>query len=105
MYSKSYINFTSDEGVTPGLLNNEAVPCEDPVPTDGILFGYSDNLNSTCSFCQKACPPPVVSDKIGFLDGFSWKLVGYSYLGFICFTILFQVVSHCYLKKRKLARA
>lgn len=32
-------------------------------------------------------------------------MVGYSYLGFVVFTILFQVVSHCYLKKRKLARA
>ena len=51
MYSKSYINFTSEEGVTPSQLNSEAVPCEDPVPTNGTLFGYSDNKNSTCSFC------------------------------------------------------
>ena len=105
MYSNSYINFTSTEGVTTGQLNSTAVPCEDPVPSDGVLFGYTDTKNSTCSFCQKACPPPIVSDKIGFLDGFSWKLVGYSYLGFVCFTILFQVLSHCYLKKRKLERA
>jgi len=54
--------------------------------------------NSSCSFCAKACPPPVVSDKIGFLDGFSWKIVGYSYLGFILFTIGFQVLTHCWLK-------
>ena len=32
-------------------------------------------------------------------------MVGYSYLGFVVFTVLFQVVSHCYLKKRKLERA
>ena len=61
--------------------------------------------NSTCSYCQKACPPPVVSDEIGFLDGFSWKVVGWSYGGFILFTIVFQAISHCYLKKAKLEAA
>ena len=104
-YSLSYINFTTTEGVTESQLTSEAVPCQEPIPTDGYLFGYDQITNSTCSFCQKACPPPVVTDKIGFLDGFSWKLVGYSYLGFVLFTILFQVVSHCYLKKRKMAQA
>lgn len=61
--------------------------------------------NSTCSYCAKVCPPPVVSDKIGFLDGFSWKIVGYSYLGFIIFSILYQVLQYCYLKKKKLESA
>lgn len=42
---------------------------------------------------------------IGFLDGFSYKLVGYSYLGFVIFTIFFQVLMHCFIKKRKLAAA
>ena len=51
MYSKSYINFTSEEGVTPIQLNSEAVPCEDPVDSDGILYGYTEVKNSTCSFC------------------------------------------------------
>ena len=32
MYSLSYINFTSTEGVTPGQLDSEAVQCQDPVP-------------------------------------------------------------------------
>ena len=45
--------------------------------------------NSTCSYCALACPPPAVSDEIGFLDGLSWKIVGFSYLGFVIFTILF----------------
>ena len=66
-----------------------AVPCETDVPSDGILFGYTEVTNSTCSFCAKACPPPVVDDKIGFLDGLSWKLVGYSYLGFVLFSLIF----------------
>jgi hypothetical protein len=39
-YSLSYINFTTTEGVTPGQLISEAVPCQDPVPEDGILYGY-----------------------------------------------------------------
>ena len=51
MYSLSYINFTSTEGVTPGQLDSEAVPCQDPVPSDGILYGYDHITNSTCSFC------------------------------------------------------
>ena len=105
-YSLSYINFTEDAtGQTTGYLESLAEPCQDPVPSDGILFGYTNVANSTCSYCQKACSPPVVNDDIGFLDGFSWKLVGYSYLGFVLFTILFQVVMHCWVKKRKLAAA
>lgn len=87
-YSLSYITFVTDyEGITPSYLNGEAVPCETPV--EDTLFGYSHMENSTCSYCQKACPPPIVSDKIGFLDGLSWKVVGFSYLGFVLFTILF----------------
>ena len=106
-YSLSYINFTTSMEVseTPGILLSDALPCQDPVDEDEILYGYTEITNSTCSFCQKACPPPVVSDKIGFLDGFSWKIVGYSYLGFVLFTILFQVLQHCWIKKRKLEQA
>ena len=61
--------------------------------------------NSTCSYCQKSCPPPVVDNKIGFLDGFSWKIVGFSYLGFILFTIGFQLLVHLCLNKKKLEAA
>lgn len=32
--------------------------------------------------------------QIAFLDGLSWKVVGYSYAGFIVFTILFQLLVH-----------
>ena len=105
-YSLSYINFTTAwEDVTPGSLDSLAQPCQDPVPTDGILYGYQEIKNSTCSYCQKSCSPPVVNDEIGFLDGFSWKIVGFSYLGFVIFTIAFQVLMNCYVKKRKLAAA
>jgi len=100
-YSLSYINFTESwEGQTPGYLNSTAIPCETMV--NDTLWGYDKMENSTCSFCAKVCPPPVVTDKIGFLDGLSWKIVGYSYLGFVVFTILFQIVQHCVIKKRKL---
>lgn len=110
-YSLSFISFiTSNTDSNPyepptGLLLSDAQPCQDDVPTDGILYGYTDTTNSTCSFCQKACPPPIVDDSIGFLDGFSWNIVGYSYLGFVLFTLLFQVLMHCVIKKRKLATA
>lgn len=108
-YSLSFITFISDnDGVLDapsGYLNSSALPCQGDVPTDGILYGYTDTTNSTCSFCQKACPPPVVDDNIGFFDGFSWHIVGYSYLSFVIFTLLFQVLMHCVVKKRKLAAA
>lgn len=105
-YSLSYINFTTDYvGQTTGELVSEAVPCSDPVDSSGTLFGYKDITNSTCSYCAGSCSPPVVNDDIAFLDGFSWKLVGYSYLGFVIFTIFWQVLMHCWIKKRKLAAA
>jgi len=103
-YSLSWINFTTDwQDQTTGYLISEAIPCQTPV--NDTLWGYTGMKNSTCSYCQKACPPPVVNDEIGFLDGFSWKVVGWTYCGFILFTILFQVLTHCYLKKRKLEAA
>ena len=51
IYSRSYINFTSYEGITPSQLTSEAVPCDYPVSADGVVFGYTENKNSTCSFC------------------------------------------------------
>ena len=106
MYSRSWINFTTDwEGETTSYLNSSAVPCQYPVDSSGVLNSYEDITNSTCAYCQKICGPPVVDDTIGFLDGFSWKIVGYSYLGFICFTILWQVLTHCHMKKKKLEKA
>ena len=103
-YSLSYINFTeSYEGQTAGEMESEAIPCEQAV--NDTLWGYSHMKNSTCSFCAKVCPPPVVNDDIGFLDGFSWRIVGFSYLGFVLFIIAFQAFSHCFFKKRKMAAA
>lgn len=70
------------------------------MPDDGVLDSYTDIKNSTCSFCQLACKAPDVNDDIALLDGLSWKLVGFSYLGFFVFTIIFQVIAHfCCMKK------
>ena len=33
-----------------------------------------------------------MDDVIGFLDGFNGKLVGYSYLGFFLFTVVYQLL-------------
>lgn len=49
-------------------------------------------LNSTCSFCAAVCAAPSVDSTIGLFDGFNGKLVGYSYLGFVIFTILYQLL-------------
>ena len=105
-YSLSYIEFTQNLTASPSFLNSTAYPCEtDMAPFDYKLFGYDDINDSTCSFCQKVCPPPIVDDTIAFFDGFSWRLVGFSYLGFILFTILFQVLKHCWINKKKLEAA
>ena len=69
-------------------MNSTAYPCQYSVPDNQTLNSYEKIENSTCAYCQKICGPPVVDDTIGFLDGFSWKIVGYSYLGFVCFTIV-----------------
>ena len=83
-------------------LQGEAYPCEMEVEEDGILGGYAGITNSTCSYCDAACQPPDVNDDIAFLDGLNWKLVGYSYLGFILFTIAFQVLSHFCCRRKAL---
>ena len=75
------------------------------MPSDGVLNSYEKITNSTCAYCQKVCGPPIVDDSIGFFDGFSWSIVGYSYLGFILFTIVWQVIVHCYMRKKKLEKA
>lgn len=108
-YSISYINFnlqkesTLENGML-GAEDSEWFPCEYEVPDDGVILGYTGIYNSTCSYCDAACSPPVVNDDIGFLDGLSWKLVGFTYLGFIIFTILFQVVMHLCCKKQNLSK-
>ena len=84
--------FNLTEGVEyPKTLNGSAFPCDYPVHEDGILNKYSDIKNSTCSFCAAVCEAPEVSSKIGLFDGFNGSLVLYSYIGFVSFTILFQL--------------
>ena len=59
------------------------------VPEDGTVNGYTSVKNSTCSYCDAACEKPAVDDVIAFFDGMNGALVGYSWLGFILFTIAF----------------
>lgn len=93
----------TDELEPPFTLNGNAYKCNTSVPVvngTGVLNNYTGITNSSCSFCQGACIAPDVDIKIGFLDGFSWKLVGISYGIFIVFAILVELVN-CYLKKRQ----
>lgn len=70
-------------------------------PTQGSLNGYMNITNSTCSYCDAACEAPAVNDDIAFLDGLNWHLVGYSWLGFIIFTIIFQLLTFFCCNKSK----
>jgi len=95
--SKTIITFNlTNELPYPQALQGDAYPCDYQVTEKDafgkyILGNYTVESNVTCSYCSAACPPAVVSDKIGFLDGLNWKLVGYSYFGFVMFTVIFQL--------------
>lgn len=108
-YSLSFINFTLVTNSTldtalQGLEDQAWYPCDYAVPDDGVILGYDKVYNTTCSFCDAACTPPVVDDKIGFLDGLSWKLVGWNYFAFVMFTILFQLFVWFFCEKQMKAK-
>jgi len=108
-YSLSWIEFALevDSTVDNAMQGEEEVdyyPCEFSVPEDGLLLGYDGIYDTSCSYCDAACTPPVVDDKIAFLDGLSWSIVGYSYMAFVLLTILFQVVLHFCCQKSQIAK-
>ena len=74
------------------------MPCES-TPADGMVNNYTASQCS-CSFCAASCTAPPVNDVIGFLDGFNGKLVGYSYIGFFAFTILYQLALYFVCKRK-----
>jgi hypothetical protein len=92
-YSLSVITFNliKDDPSTALTPYNTGDPydCATEVPSTGLLNGYQSITNSTCSYCDAACEAPAVNDDIALLDGLSWKMVGWSYVGFIIFTIVF----------------
>lgn len=94
--SLSIITFDLTKNETlPESLTGEAVPCEYQIPADNTtLEGFTDINNCSCSHCSASCQAPAVDAEIAFLDGLSWKVVGYSYLGFILFTVAFQLIVH-----------
>ena len=92
-YSLSVITFTlvkddPSTSLTP-LTSSDPFDCGMAVPADGTLNGYTSITNSTCSYCDAACEKPAVNDDIAFFDGLNWKMVGWTYVGFIIFTIVF----------------
>ena len=104
-YSLSVITFTlvKDDPSTSLTPYNTGDPydCAIDVPSTGELNGYTSITNSTCSYCDAACEAPAVNDDIALLDGLSWKMVGWSYVGFIIFTIVFQILVHFVFNRSK----
>ena len=90
-------NFTDDPATS---LGGEGYSCGMPIPADGTVNGYTGLHASSCSYCADLCEAPAVNHDIGFWDGFNFHIVGWSYFGIICFTIVFQVVS-CLICRRK----
>jgi hypothetical protein len=67
--SKTIITFNlTNELAYPNALQGDGYPCDYQITEkdefgDYILSGYTNDLsNTTCSYCQAACPPAVVSD-------------------------------------------
>lgn len=85
--SLSIITFELTTDSPANSLEGMAVNCGDPVES-GFVAGYAATTCS-CSYCSYACSAPAVDDKIGFLDGLSWKIVGFSYLGFFLFSLIY----------------
>ena len=104
-YSLSEITFSlvKDDPSKALMPYSDADPydCGMMVPSNGTLNGYTSITNSTCSYCDAACEAPAVNDHIALLDGLSWKMVGWSWFGFIIFTIVFQVLVHCVFSRGK----
>ena len=90
----------TDDKEYPDTLDGTAYDCGMQVPEDNIVGDYPDIVECACTYCQASCAKPVVDDHIGLIDGLSWKKVGYSYGFFIVFTILFQIVAHCFCNKK-----
>jgi len=69
---------TLDEAAVP--LNIKVYPCDFTVPEDGIIEGYSNLKNSSCTFCSAMCEPPKIDDSIDFFEGADittiWTAVG-----------------------------
>lgn len=97
--SLSIITFSFSDDPTTSL-GGEAFSCAYPVPDDGLINSYPNNYNTTCSYCSEICQAPAVNANIGFFDGFNFKIVGWSYLAFILFTIAFQLIAH-FICRRK----
>ena len=64
------------------------------MPTNGTLNSWSNVSNTTCAYCLDACTKPQTDEEFGFLEGFNWKIVGYSYLGYILFIIACQLIKY-----------
>jgi len=84
----------------PYTLVAPSTPCDSNI-TDGTLEGYDGIYTCSCTYCQTSCQAPSVNADIGLFDGFNGALVGYSYLGFILFTIIYQLTIYYACKKKR----
>ena len=95
--------------MTEDDLSNDVSPltldmhqCTDTVPADGVLDGYKNVLNSTCSFCSGMCKPPSVTGEIGFFNGMNRRLVVIASILGLTLTILWQFfVAFCKPSRKK----
>lgn len=62
-------NYTSPDPSKHRVKTN-MYPCDYTVPSDGMVEGYANVTNGTCSFCDTLCKPPIVDSSISFFDGF-----------------------------------
>ena len=71
-----------------------AYPCDYDTPTSGVLDGYKNVDNSTCSFCMSRCEPPDITGVVEFFDGINSSLVLCSLVVSAVFTLFWQCYQH-----------
>ena len=95
----SIITFSFSEDPTTSLTG-EAYSCGMDVPADGMVNKYPNNYQCSCSYCSETCEAPAVNADIAVFAGFNFKTVGWSYFALILFTIIFQVASHYWCRRK-----
>ncbi len=82
-------------------MSKDAYDCGYKVPGDGVIDGYSNLENCTCTYCDNACTAPAVNGEVGFFDGCNGLLVGIIYAYVFLFSIVLAVFrNYCEKKKR-----
>lgn len=95
---KTYINIDLKE--EQNAIYTESVKCETRVPEKGIVHGYQNVGNCTCTYCEQLCNVAKAPPFPAFFDGFNWIVVVAVYGGLIVLSLIIILVKYKCGKKR-----